>query len=252
MFVAFFRHVEFAMRKKFIGAAIALLSMCGMAQANTVTISYYTVPNDNTSADFGPCCSSPGPATLPYINVGDALGPDGLPVSHVGPFSPAMVDTNGQILWWSSPSTGSSLVSLPYLDTAMYTPNGGGTDNAAAFQTAILTGTVTGMGTEALLHVTGDDDVLVYLNGIYKGGTPGVHGASSTDVDLGLLALGSYSLQVFYADRARTDAVFGLDLTGATVSGVPEASTWAMMVLGFAGVGFIAYRRKNKPMFRLA
>jgi hypothetical protein len=28
---------------------------------------------------------------------------------------------------------------------------------------------------------------------------------------------------------------------------VPEASTWAMMILGFAGVGFMAYRRKSKP-----
>lgn len=30
-------------------------------------------------------------------------------------------------------------------------------------------------------------------------------------------------------------------------SGVPEPSTWAMMMLGFAGVGFVAYRRKAKP-----
>jgi hypothetical protein len=29
--------------------------------------------------------------------------------------------------------------------------------------------------------------------------------------------------------------------------GVPEPSTWAMMLLGFAGVGFMAYRRKSKP-----
>jgi hypothetical protein len=26
---------------------------------------------------------------------------------------------------------------------------------------------------------------------------------------------------------------------------VPEPSTWAMMILGFAGVGFMAYRRKQ-------
>jgi hypothetical protein len=32
---------------------------------------------------------------------------------------------------------------------------------------------------------------------------------------------------------------------------VPEASTWAMMVLGFFGVGFLAYRRKGTA-FRLA
>jgi hypothetical protein len=30
------------------------------------------------------------------------------------------------------------------------------------------------------------------------------------------------------------------------VSAVPEPSTWAMMILGFAGVGFMAYRRHNQ------
>jgi hypothetical protein len=33
---------------------------------------------------------------------------------------------------------------------------------------------------------------------------------------------------------------------------VPEPSTWAMMLLGFAGIGFMAYRRKSKPTFRFA
>lgn len=28
------------------------------------------------------------------------------------------------------------------------------------------------------------------------------------------------------------------------VNAVPEASTWAMMILGFASIGFMAYRRK--------
>ena len=37
-----------------------------------------------------------------------------------------------------------------------------------------------------------------------------------------------------------------------SVDGVPEPSTWAMMILGFAGVGFIAYRRKRQGAFRLA
>jgi hypothetical protein len=31
-----------------------------------------------------------------------------------------------------------------------------------------------------------------------------------------------------------------------TVSAVPEPATWAMMVLGFAGIGFLTYRRKSK------
>ena len=37
------------------------------------------------------------------------------------------------------------------------------------------------------------------------------------------------------------------------VTAVPEPSTWAMMILGFAGIGFMAYRRKSRqPAFRLA
>ena len=31
------------------------------------------------------------------------------------------------------------------------------------------------------------------------------------------------------------------------VSAIPESSTWAMMILGFVGLGFMAYRRKSKP-----
>jgi hypothetical protein len=31
------------------------------------------------------------------------------------------------------------------------------------------------------------------------------------------------------------------------LSAVPEPSTWAMMILGFAGIGFMAYRRRPNP-----
>jgi hypothetical protein len=39
------------------------------------------------------------------------------------------------------------------------------------------------------------------------------------------------------------------------ISAVPEASTWAMMILGFLGVGFLGYRKSSKsstPAFRMA
>jgi hypothetical protein len=35
--------------------------------------------------------------------------------------------------------------------------------------------------------------------------------------------------------------------TGTITAAVPEPSTWAMMLIGFVGVGFMAYRRKAKP-----
>jgi hypothetical protein len=55
------------------------------------------------------------------------------------------------------------------------------------------------------------------------------------------------------------DVLFNSDIdpnvgaTAAPVSAVPEPSTWAMMILGFCGLGFLAYRRnQNGPMLRIA
>jgi PEP-CTERM motif len=45
---------------------------------------------------------------------------------------------------------------------------------------------------------------------------------------------------------------FAVGLNGEQVAAVPEASTWAMMLLGFAGLGFMAYRRKSKPALMAA
>ena len=34
--------------------------------------------------------------------------------------------------------------------------------------------------------------------------------------------------------------------SGDFLTAVPEPSTWAMMILGFAGIGFLTYRRRNQ------
>ena len=36
-------------------------------------------------------------------------------------------------------------------------------------------------------------------------------------------------------------------LSFEAVASVPEPSTWAMLLLGFAGIGFMAYRQKARP-----
>jgi PEP-CTERM motif len=46
---------------------------------------------------------------------------------------------------------------------------------------------------------------------------------------------------------------FNMAFSITGVGAVPEPSTWAMMILGFAGLGFMAYRRRNtSAMFRVA
>jgi hypothetical protein len=43
-----------------------------------------------------------------------------------------------------------------------------------------------------------------------------------------------------------------IDQAYVVAGAVPEPSTWAMMILGFFGVGFVAYRRKSQSSLRLA
>ena len=54
-----------------------------------------------------------------------------------------------------------------------------------------------------------------------------------------------------FADgSASIDDPFQLDVplgvTATFASSVPEPATWAMLIIGFGGIGFMAYRRKSK------
>jgi hypothetical protein len=69
---------------------------------------------------------------------------------------------------------------------------------------------------------------------------------------------GSLYINIF-TDSAITKLTFlsdqrAFEFDNLTVAAVPEASTWAMMILGFLGLGFIGYRRSSRvsgPAFRL-
>ncbi|CUT11391.1 hypothetical protein BF49_2471 [Bradyrhizobium sp.] len=51
---------------------------------------------------------------------------------------------------------------------------------------------------------------------------------------------GSETLSFF----SNNEGAYGGVVGGVTISAVPEPSTWAMMLLGFAGIGFVTYRRR--------
>ena len=56
-------------------------------------------------------------------------------------------------------------------------------------------------------------------------------------------AIASGELTLFYWDSVKGD---NSQFVTANISAVPEPGTWAMMILGFAGVGLLAYRRRNQ------
>ena len=76
---------------------------------------------------------------------------------------------------------------------------------------------------------------------------------SQTDVPVGKWTDYSYTFTAT-TDNALLDFFFQSGATaakdvlldGVTIAAVPEPSTWAMMILGFCGLGFMAYRRKSE------
>lgn len=60
------------------------------------------------------------------------------------------------------------------------------------------------------------------------------------------LAFGSYEIGLSIPDNL---SLAGQQPSGS-VAATPEPSTWAMMFLGFAGIGFMTHRRKNRMAAR--
>jgi hypothetical protein len=97
-------------------------------------------------------------------------------------------------------------------------------------------------------------------NGSWIYDNVGFSGQPHLDNNGVLFTAGSYTYNIYSAVVTDTNLYFlssnnpnGNFLPGQTgnlntqqVSGVPELSTWGMMLIGFAGVGFVAYRRAKK------
>ena len=85
-----------------------------------------------------------------------------------------------------------------------------------------------------------------WLNGVSIGTTPFVPVGGpdySTGTFAGSVAAGTNFVQL--QDQILTQLPAGVSVS---ISGVPEPSTWAMMGLGFAALGFAGYRRARKPV----
>lgn len=82
----------------------------------------------------------------------------------------------------------------------------------------------------------------VILNGNSLGSFSTPNGENFTLRTLSVTLLATDNTLVFKGLTDRDSTAF---IDQVNLSAVPEASTWAMMILGFLGVGLIAYRRKT-------
>ena len=107
-------------------------------------------------------------------------------------------------------------------------------------------------------NLTEGDNVRDHYEGTFVNSAPGLaasyyFGDGSVRLDEQAIALPTGLGILESITFAANDQYYGngepflAGITTSTVSAVPEPSTWAMMILGFAGVGFMALRRKAKP-----
>ena len=110
--------------------------------------------------------------------------------------------------------------------------------------------TITGLSSYASA-----DDLLFFPDSPYTSfGGISFHTASHGDFNLFQDVSGTFILSSVQNPGGAPDGLNPINLQIAAVAAVPEPSTWAMMILGFLGVGFVTYRRKSSSQvkFRLA
>jgi hypothetical protein len=167
------------------------------------------------------------PVTGTYSVIVPGLFPDGVSVSPDG--TKAIVEVSGSIQIYDLTS-GTLLHSYP----VGHSPDGTGVITGGLFNGFIVVNN--NDGTVGLLNpTTGLEDIIA------SGGNRGDF--VSPDTTNGTLFL------------SQEDAIDRLSCgpgCSIGVGSVPEPSTWAMMILGFAGIGFMAYRRKSKPALMAA
>jgi hypothetical protein len=168
----------------------------------TVTYTFLGYEAGNTNAFFAPV-GGPGSFTTGTSSVGSTITLTGLNSGLLSfMYTTTPPNTAGSVTNGSNPSSGSN---LPNFFVSLGTGAGFTGDHT-------INGVTPGSGTTAVIAF--DDN-----------------GAPDADYD---------------------DLVVRITVTGGTLTAVPEASTWAMMILGFLGVGFVAYRRRENSALRLA
>lgn len=211
----------------YLGVAAALAVMVGFSNgANAAVIDGITVNNTGLADPNSPNVLQPGAYASSGAQIQFAWNGSGLNNQGWDPYGPA--DTTHH--WWNigNPNGYAGFnISGSVLNIVWGSPNEIGspnTDNEVKFYSG-----ANGSGVEIASVATSD---LVAAFGVVNTNTPGYLLTFDTS------ALGSFQSVVF----STGDTAFEFAFTTA----VPEPSTWAMIILGFAGVGFMAYRRSHK------
>jgi hypothetical protein len=107
-----------------------------------------------------------------------------------------------------------------------------------------------GQPDQMIIGGPGAGNLYTAANGSIKNGqfNPWIQGTGVFDLSILGLTANSTITSVVFEFGTSPDFFLGatLDQVGASGPAAPEPSTWAMMILGFAGVGYMTYRRRKQ------
>jgi PEP-CTERM motif len=204
--------------------AAGVLGLSGTALAETVTVTY-----------TGPVTLAPGGAGIPPASEGQTL---------VATYVFNLANATDSII---DPTTGGFSFG-PYgsFVTASLTVNGF-TALLPAFTTGQINGEVNVFETGSVLdaEVTGPDPSTQLIS-LVDGTEFSWNLASPTNISFSPSGDGDAITQFKTVAGGFLEAdVANVTVTVSSSSTAPEPSTWAMMLLGFSGVGFLAFRRER-------
>jgi hypothetical protein len=205
------------MRKLFMASALALLASSSLANANTVTGSLWEVSQAIASAAT--------PANVPGTPAN---------VTFTAP-TPLNFNSNGSTDYTLGTFLGTGGATILTNNVPLTDSLNGVLINFTG-QVSVTSG--------EMFNVTHDDGLTLVINGVTVVDDPGPTGAVTTPF-MWSGASGTFAFQLVYGECCGAPAVLAVDLP--LTSGVPEPGTWAMMLLGFAGLGF-AFRQSRRKM----
>jgi hypothetical protein len=230
-------------------AALATAASAGTAQATTITQADLTQGQSSvTPVGSGFTVTTTGNSGASFFDhkTGGSPSATGVGVGGTGSVVAGEIDNNESITFTSN--TGQHLLSS--FDVAFLYSQGFQMDNV--FEIALLGLT----GPASTITVTVTSPTTATLSGAF-GSVTNESAGDNTGAGEWLVQFTTpvlFTNLVFEPGDGGTSSAQGdfafVNMTFS--SAVPEASTWAMMILGFMGVGFLAYRRRgNGPVMRL-
>jgi hypothetical protein len=205
-------------------ASLLFFGVAGMASAPA----YAAVLDGSTvqsasylGVSFPPPAASPTECTVIFCTILDYNGPSGTTNSPL-PIVP--VNYIPDNLTQTTVSVGDTQITITNNAAGLFCPNAGCT--AGEFSGYVFTFTGAPDITKVLVDSASSPD----FSPVLPGGLSFTATSITVNVNGDNLAVGDKLI---------------LDVTAGSAPVVPEPSTWAMLLLGFAGLGFVGYRRKG-------